>query len=278
MYIPLFCISLLEPTLTESDLNRLFNNLPRRCIVLLEDIDTAGLLRDEKSDKKEEEDEADSKGGKTVQELNVTDLAKAIKSANRKDKQNDEVKQGVSLSGLLNAIDGVATHEGRVLVMTTNHPEKLDEALIRPGRVDMQVEFTLATRDQIRDIFIRMYSNEHDKVPKRRSRSGLMNGVLNPASNGSLNGSAKAVNAINGINNINGINEINGVNGYSERLRKLAETFADRIPEGKFSPAEIQGFLLTRKKEPRRALEQVEEWKDAVLEAKEKKAKVIGVQ
>ena len=128
MYIPLFCISLLEPTLTESDLNRLFNNLPRRCIVLLEDIDTAGLLRDEKSDKKEE-DEADSKGGKKVQELNVTDLAKAIKSANRKDKQNDDVKQGVSLSGLLNAIDGVATHEGRVLVMTTNHPEKLDEAV-----------------------------------------------------------------------------------------------------------------------------------------------------
>ena len=289
--LDIFCISLLEPTLTESDLNRLFNNLPRRCIVLLEDIDTAGLLRDEKSDKKEEEDEADSKGGKKVQELNVADLAKAIKSANRKDKQNDDVKQGVSLSGLLNAIDGVATHEGRVLVMTTNHPEKLDEALIRPGRVDMQVEFTLATRDQIRDIFIRMYSNENDKVPKRRSRSGLMNGVLGHTSNGSLNGSAKMVNGINGTNNVNGINEINGVSGvngvkggkylaynYPEKLRALAETFADHIPEGKFSPAEIQGFLLTRKKEPQRALEQVEEWKDAVLEAKEKKAKVVGVQ
>ncbi|XTI87025.1 P-loop containing nucleoside triphosphate hydrolase protein [Cenococcum geophilum] len=294
--LDIFCISLLEPTLTESDLNRLFNNLPRRCIVLLEDIDTAGLLRDEKSDKKEEEDEADSKGGKMVQGLNVADLAKAIKSANRKDKQNDDVKQGVSLSGLLNAIDGVATHEGRVLVMTTNHPERLDEALIRPGRVDMQVEFTLAMRDQIRDIFIRMYSNENDKAPKRRSRPGLMNGVLKPASNGSLNGSAKMVNGINGINNTNGINEINGVNGVNggkhlassdpamagtmnpERLKALAETFADHIPEGRFSPAEIQGFLLTRKKEPQRALEQVDEWKDAVLEAKEKKAKVVGVQ
>ena len=63
-----------------------------------------------------------------------------------------------------------------------------------------------------------------------------------------------------------------------ERLKALAETFADHIPEGKFSPAEIQGFLLTRKKEPQRALEQVDEWKDAVLEAKEKKAKVVGVQ
>ncbi|OCK91917.1 uncharacterized protein K441DRAFT_572514, partial [Cenococcum geophilum 1.58] len=63
--LDIFCISLLKPTFTESNLNRLFNNLPRCYIVLLEDINTAGLLRDKKSNK-EEEDEADSKGGKKV--------------------------------------------------------------------------------------------------------------------------------------------------------------------------------------------------------------------
>jgi len=123
-----------------------------------------------------------------------------------------------------------------------------------------------------------------------------MNDVLNPTLNGSLNRSAKTVNGINGISNINGINE-NGVNGgkylaYNnlssdlamadtmnpERLRALAETFANYIPKGKLSPAEIQGFLLTRKKEPLRALREVEEWVRSVLEAKEKKAKVVGMQ
>jgi ATP-dependent 26S proteasome regulatory subunit len=46
---------------------------------------------------------------------------------------------GVSFSGLLNAIDGVAAQEGRIFFMTTNHLEKLDPALIRPGRCDVKV-------------------------------------------------------------------------------------------------------------------------------------------
>ena len=49
----------------ESNLNRMFNNLPRCYIIFLEDINTVGLLRDKKSNK-EEEDKADSKGGKIV--------------------------------------------------------------------------------------------------------------------------------------------------------------------------------------------------------------------
>jgi chaperone BCS1 len=43
--IDIYCISLLEPTLTEEGLGFLLNNLPYRCVVLLEDIDSAGLIR-----------------------------------------------------------------------------------------------------------------------------------------------------------------------------------------------------------------------------------------
>ena len=64
--LDIFYISLLKPTFTESNLNQLFNNLPRRYIVLLEDINTVGLLRYKESNKNEEEDKADSKGGKIV--------------------------------------------------------------------------------------------------------------------------------------------------------------------------------------------------------------------
>ena len=42
----------------------------------------------------------------------------------------------LSLSGLLNVLDGVVDTPGRILVMTTNHPEMLESALIRPGRID----------------------------------------------------------------------------------------------------------------------------------------------
>lgn len=46
------------------------------------------------------------------------------------------IKDKLNLSGLLNAIDGIIDSPGRIIIMTTNHPEKLDEALIRPGRID----------------------------------------------------------------------------------------------------------------------------------------------
>ena len=44
----------------------------------------------------------------------------------------------VTFSGLLNALDGVASSEERIIFMTTNHLEHLDNALIRPGRVDVK--------------------------------------------------------------------------------------------------------------------------------------------
>ena len=61
------------------------------------------------------------------------------------------------VAGLLNAIDGVAAQEGRMLFMTTNHMERLDAALIRPGRVDMRLEFAHANEDQIMDFFVGFY-------------------------------------------------------------------------------------------------------------------------
>lgn len=63
----------------------------------------------------------------------------------------------LTFSGLLNAIDGVAAGEGRILFMTTNHPEKLDPALIRPGRVDLRLEIGWPDQDQVGRIFLRFF-------------------------------------------------------------------------------------------------------------------------
>jgi chaperone BCS1 len=46
----------------------------------------------------------------------------------------------LNLAGLLNVLDGVVDSPGRIVIMTTNHPEKLDPALIRPGRVNFALE------------------------------------------------------------------------------------------------------------------------------------------
>lgn len=54
---------------------------------------------------------------------------------------------GLTLSGLLNAVDGVCSRDGRVLFITTNTPEVLDPALIRPGRIDLSVTMDLADQN-----------------------------------------------------------------------------------------------------------------------------------
>jgi chaperone BCS1 len=66
----------------------------------------------------------------------------------------------ITFSGLLNALDGVASAEERIIFLTTNHVEKLDPALIRPGRVDMKEYLGNATDNQIRNMFLRFYSSE----------------------------------------------------------------------------------------------------------------------
>lgn len=63
----------------------------------------------------------------------------------------------LTFSGLLNAIDGIGSKEGRVLFMTTNHPDKLDPALVRPGRVDMRVTIGNATPEQCEAMYNRFF-------------------------------------------------------------------------------------------------------------------------
>ncbi|KXL49183.1 hypothetical protein M433DRAFT_548230 [Acidomyces richmondensis BFW] len=105
--------------ISDSTLMKLFADLPPRCIVLLEDVDTAGVGRRDSVD-------AD---------------------------QENESKSAVTLSGLLNVLDGVSSQEGRILIMTTNHIEHLDEALIRPGRSDKKVHFKLADQNISTQLF-----------------------------------------------------------------------------------------------------------------------------
>lgn len=57
--------------------------------------------------------------------------------------------QGITLSGLLNAIDGVHDNHGMILTITSNMPEKLDPALLREGRVDDKIYFGFCSNDEI---------------------------------------------------------------------------------------------------------------------------------
>jgi mitochondrial chaperone BCS1 len=72
-------------------------------------------------------------------------------------RQKVDEKMELSFSGLLNAIDGVAAQEGRVVFMTTNHVDQLDPALIRPGRIDVVYELGKSGKDELRRMAERFF-------------------------------------------------------------------------------------------------------------------------
>jgi len=72
----------------------------------------------------------------------------------------DAAKGHLTFSGILNALDGIASPDAQIFVMTTNHPERLDAALIRPGRVDQHVVFEKAVEQQISAMFLNFYPDE----------------------------------------------------------------------------------------------------------------------
>lgn len=72
----------------------------------------------------------------------------------RKEKKRDGK---VTLSGLLNSLDGIATPHGLVTVMTTNRAGALDDAVVREGRVDLREHFALADDDQVIRLISRYY-------------------------------------------------------------------------------------------------------------------------
>lgn len=293
--LDIYCISLVDPTITEEDLSMMFSSLPRRCVVLLEDIDSAGLNKRQEVDPASVEKKSADSATTDAVKIGV-EITKAFESVQKHNKDKD--KQGITLSGLLNAIDGVASHEGRVLVMTTNCPEKLDDALIRPGRIDMKVPFTNASETQIYELFTRMYSPdiglEDRKVAKSKvsplklesapKKNDVTNAnfpdykqpvsepihnqhlvrrvVLTPPDSPNRPGSPALAEC--------------KLDPASTDIKSIAKEFAARLPADVFTPAEIQGFLLTRKKEPMRALDEVADWRDATIAAKEKKAQAFG--
>lgn len=75
-------------------------------------------------------------------------------------KEGTKTPEKITLSGLLNAIDGVFARDGRILIMTTNHPDKLDPALVRPGRADRVEHIGLMEDAEIQKMCIRFLGEE----------------------------------------------------------------------------------------------------------------------
>ena len=210
-----YILSLLDNDIDDNTLLNLFTSIGQGSLVLLEDVDVAGLENRPKPESKAKRRAGSKMGGKVVA---------------------TEASTGVTLSGLLNAIDGAGAPEGHILIMTSNQPESLDEALVRAGRVDVWVEFRNAARSQVRDIFNNMY---HPSTGQKEQSS------TDTAEEGSESSETSKVQSLS---------------ARQQEVHFLAEKFADIVPAGQFSPAELQDYLILHKNKPQLALDRAGAW------------------
>ncbi|KAK4949338.1 hypothetical protein LTR10_011956 [Elasticomyces elasticus] len=142
----IYMISLSSRLLNDSRLDALFDMLPQKCIVLLEDIDSAGIRREDMSGEIKEKKK------------------KRVPMANSFGFRVSEESEGVTLSGLLNVLDGVRAAEGRIVIISSNHPNTLDEALIRRGRIDQRFHFGRASKDVAAKLFMQVFLKSKEEL------------------------------------------------------------------------------------------------------------------
>ncbi|KAI0206711.1 P-loop containing nucleoside triphosphate hydrolase protein [Astrocystis sublimbata] len=180
---------------SDQDLEQMFQEIPPQCIVLLEDVDA---IWNRDSDKDEGQAAAQSK---------------------------------CTLSGLLGVIDGVGSAEGRIVIMTTNKPDRLDSALVRPGRVDMKILLGPISQKSAQQMFIRMFTPDAESFPlptKERHDPRKMH------------------------------REPSGFE--PEALRELALQFSSQVPEDTFTPSQLQGFFQLHLNDATEAVASIASW------------------
>ncbi|KAG8692836.1 hypothetical protein FRC09_010918 [Ceratobasidium sp. 395] len=233
--LDIYVASLSMKGMSDTTLTNLMGRVPQRCILLLEDLDAAftrGTSRDAKST-----------GAPTTTTTTKTDT---------KDDPNT-----LSLSGLLNSLDGVAAAEGRLLFATTNHIERLDPALSRPGRMDVWVDFKNASRWQAEGIFKNFF-------PCKPAPGSEAEQKAKEAAEAESADPKRPVHRRRDTKHLVPLLE-------ADEIATLAKRFAENIPEDELSVASLQGYLLKNKTRPRECVDEVGAW---IVKERETKAKL----
>jgi chaperone BCS1 len=146
-YLPVSSLAKLEDCM---------DTLPEQSIIVIEDIDCEKVLHTRS---------------------NTSENSDSSKTA----KQVSDIFSIVNFSDVLNVIDGVCSAHGRILISTTNHIEKLDPALIRPGRIDLKVELGYVNSEIFNQFSKRFFGKEFIgdiKLKERLSCAELQNLIL----------------------------------------------------------------------------------------------------
>lgn len=205
--LPLYILEL--PNLqSDAELKAHFKTLPKECFVLLEDIDCVGSKR--------------------------RAVVKGAAEKSSKGGGGGGGGTGLTLSGLLNVLDGPDSTDGRIVLMSSNQPEQLDSALTRPGRVDQKIYLGHISQQCAATMFFEIYGRFRTAMRQMHlaRETGEDDGTLPPP----IAWMADA------------------------ELRGLAVEFGARVPPGTFTPADLQVYIFDHEESPYDAVEGLDQF------------------
>lgn len=180
----------------------------------------------------------------------------------------------------------VGAQEGRLLYATTNKYSALDPALIRAGRMDIHVEFKLASKYQAAELFQCFYlpsgvdekTDEKEKT-KSNGHANPGNGHTNGNANGNANGTVTEKAPVSASDNSEkplfvGRSHLSRAPQLPlATIKSMGQQFASKLPEREFSMASLQGYLMAYKTRPVEAIEDIEKWVEKERKEKAEKAR-----
>ncbi|KAJ6608107.1 hypothetical protein B0H10DRAFT_2166645 [Mycena sp. CBHHK59/15] len=313
LMLDIYVVSLSSAWISDSVLMGLMGRVPKGAILLLEDLDAAFTRSVSRAE------EGPAPEGPELPPKRRSHRAER-EAAREREGMSD--LNTLSLSGLLNALDGVAAAEGRILFATTNHLEKLDPALSRPGRMDVWVEFKNASRWQAEALFRNFFPSTDEDADADEDPALLDDADLEFPTTPSTPSASASTASLWSASTLADSARSSGGGGagasatasakkappapppapallpqfgssnkaylpppvapeivaaqHSARpldgktLAALAKRFADSIPEGEFSVAALQGYLLKNKSRPEAAATEAGEWVVAERDMRER--------
>jgi AAA+ superfamily predicted ATPase len=148
----------------DTELNTLLNEINcRKGILVIEDIDVQTTAVHKRTQEEPfektvtqnyKERHSDEDEDEDIDLVNINEKEKG--------KKNNAVSK-LSLSGILNGIDGIDSNHGRILLITSNNPKKLDRALLRHGRIDHKMYLSKANHYQITELYKKFFKQDPEK-------------------------------------------------------------------------------------------------------------------
>ncbi|KAF9291117.1 hypothetical protein BGZ68_005008 [Mortierella alpina] len=197
----------------DKQLNQLLNSAPRNSILLMEDVDAALVKR---------------KAGKA-----------------------QEGENNVTLSGILNSLDGITAQEGSVVFMTTNHIRKLAPALIRPGRCDRKLLFDYADEHQIRGMCLKFLLSR--SASGHLTKDPLRKGEVKPEEEEEVDPKEQA-----------------RMDAYDAHVREVADQVCQKIThKDSVTTAQLQAFFMLHRESPDTIVEAIPDFLKEIARERE---------